>query len=85
MWTPFRADPLDLLGRRTLSQAVCLADGVLDPEIELGKHVWPAEPEDEEHLRGPTADSFHLDQMRDEIVVGHVFDGVERKLAAHHL
>ena len=78
MRTPFGPDALDLLRRRTLSHSVCLSDGVLDPEVQLRQDVGAPEAEHEEHLRRPTADAFDLDEMGDEIVVGHVLDGIER-------
>jgi hypothetical protein len=58
MWTPLRADSLDLLWRRSLSHAVCLADGILNPEVQFRKYVGSAKAEHEEHLGGPAADAF---------------------------
>src|SRR5258707_15782206 len=43
-----------------LSEAVCDLDGFADAEVPGREHVRPALGEDEEHMRGPDSDAFHL-------------------------
>jgi hypothetical protein len=82
---PLRADLLHVLWRGTFALAIRALDRVLDPEIQLRKHIGAAKPEHEEHLRRPSSNAFHLHEMGDEIVVGHPFHLVQGKLAARDL
>ncbi len=85
MRTPLGTDAFDLFRRWTFAHPVRFADCVLNPEVQLRKYVGPAEPEHEEHLGRPSADAFYLDEMRNEVVVSHVLDGIEREIAARDL
>ena len=44
-------------------------NGFLQTEIADGKHIGPREIENHEHLGGPAADAFDLDQFRDQVFV----------------
>src|SRR5436190_15640953 len=83
--SPFGANALDLLGRRTFPHAVDAPDGVLNSEIQLGKDVSASQAKHEKHLRGAASDPFDLDEVIDEIVVVHRLDGIERKRSGRDL
>jgi hypothetical protein len=78
MRRPVLADALHVLGTRLLSQAIRATDRVLNSQIQFGKDIWSPEPEHEEHLNGPTADSFHLHESGDDLVVRQMIDGIRR-------
>ena len=63
---------------RFLSQAIGLLDRVHDPEVADGKDVGALQAEDEEHLRRPATDAFHLRQRGNDLFVGHSVDVIER-------
>ena len=85
MRTPLGTDAFDLFRCWAFTHSVRFADGVLNPEVQFREYVGPAEPEHEKHLSGPSANAFYLDEMRDEVVVGHVLDGIEREIACGDL
>ena len=82
--TPFRADPPNILGRRSLSLSISALDGVLDSKIQFGQDVTTLQTKHQEHLRRPAADAFDLNKVCDEIVVVHTINGVERQCALRH-
>ena len=77
MRRPLRSDSFDLFWSWSLSHPVRALDRVLNAEIELRQHIAAAEAEHEEHLRRPSADALHLDEMLDQVIVSHRLDGVE--------
>ena len=85
MRAPLRADFPNILRCRPFSFSVRALYRVLNSEIELRQDVAAVETKHQEHLRGPAADAFDLNKVRDQIVVVHTFDGIERQIAARHL
>ena len=53
-----------------IREAVKVADRDADSEVVVGKNIEATERKDQKHLRGPHADSFHLNQRFDHFVVG---------------
>src|SRR5688572_3524098 len=51
---------------------VAHADALLQTQVIQGKHVGPQQVEDQEHLRSPAADAAHLDQLGNDLLVGHL-------------
>ncbi len=51
---------------------VRLADGRANAQVAGGENVGTPQREDQEHVRGPDADAFHLRQMLDDFVVRQV-------------
>ena len=85
MRAPLCADLAHVLWSGTLPLAIRPTDRVLNPQVQLGQHIWPAQSEHQEHLRRPPADAFHLHEVLDQVVVAHLVDGIERKLARRDL
>src|SRR5437667_12059228 len=68
---PALPEPLHCAQRHLPSLEVGHADALLQTEIVQRKHVRPEQIEDEEHLRRPPADTTHLDQLGDDLLVRH--------------
>jgi hypothetical protein len=51
--------------------------GIRDPEVSNGQHIGPVQPEHQEHLRGPAAESLHRGQPFHHDIVSQCVDVVE--------
>jgi hypothetical protein len=76
MRRPVLADARHVLRTRLLSQTIRPTDRVLNSQIQLGKDIGSPESEHEEHLNRPAADSFHLHESFDDLVVRQMIDGI---------
>lgn len=74
---PGGADFLGLGFRGEIGEGVEVAHGGADAEVADGEDVGAAEGEHEEHLRGPAADSFDLDEFGDHRFVVFAADLVQ--------
>ena len=82
MGAPGLGDSPQLVGCGQLVEPVGELCGLTHAEVADGKHVGPAEVEDQEHVGRPLAEPLDLDQLRRHILVCQLAQALELELAA---
>ena len=67
---------------RQLIQPVEISNRHAHSEIVVRKHVKASERKNQEHLRGPNADAFDLNQRFNHVFICHAADAIQPQTAA---
>jgi hypothetical protein len=77
--------PENFFRRRQLLHPVRDLNPFLNSEVQVRKHIEPAQSKHEEHLRAPASEPLHLRESRNDFVVGQLVQRLDRQRSVQRM